>query len=436
MAKTMSKRSNRGGGSLFTPNNLSAAIRTGNAAYKAALSASRYIKNYTKTPPKGVKKNGGMPTPKNKRPYKGGRSYGKGSKPAASSKSAGFFPTGSTKFRSDPAAIYMKKGVVRTTEKNDIVTGDQSVYIGHSTKVAHEELKLISLALAKHLLRKDGLLTTSMAQPINMNVPFRVIMVYYEDSTTTAQLSSTLAFSGTATPEDVGDSIYEFFNQRMDNGEAEFSGVSMNLEKEYSDLTFVTSTRVDLTCCYVNTWAKSDLKIQNRTTNDAEERTDVVDNVPLYGKTYSGKGAGVVLKGNRTTPYLPFIANEAHGAIVGSDGAQYLQDPPNGLSFMGVGFQGKAKLEPGEIKTSTLVSYMKNSLNKYLAKLNRVGTGWDNNLHRLYTDGKFKMMGLEKMIDVDAATNVVCAYEVNLKLGAYINESQNSITQPLFQTNP
>lgn len=349
-----------------------------------------------------------------------------------SSNSGGKVSAGTKTFKRDKAALFMKKGIVKTQEYSALVDEESCVWVGHSTRMPQEELKMMCYAIVKKLYSMDSQIVTNFDRVPNTAVDSRIYLRFYEDSSTTTVTETFYQIAAIDTLLAVGNALSGLIIAQFNSGKSQFQILSIELKKLIG-AAYVPFATIDISSSKVHFWCKSDLKVQNRTTNEVDKDADVVDNVPLYGKSYEGKGNGMVLKGQRGVSHKPFTANENRGYIEGVGSETATKEPPNGKAFMGVKKQGKLHFEPGQIKTSVLESEWSKSINAYIMECLRVGAGWQLQEYRLYSQGKFRVMALEKMINTNVLVEVSVGYEVNQKYGCWIEVGKNLVTQPLFQ---
>jgi len=350
--------------------------------------------------------------------------------------SGGKFSKGSKGFKTQKPAEYMRKGVLKTQEYTGTVSAADCCYLGHSTKMQQQELYMLSYAIIKHLYTSAGHAVTNFDEATPYQLPERISLYYYGNATTTTVSSTNIVVAAGDTFSVVGNALRDFFVGQFNSGVSALSMLRIVLAQNYDTAGVPTWSDVhslDLTSCKLHFYSKSTLKLQNRSTNQTDKDADNVDNIPLNGKSYNGKGNGAIIKGNRIAPYKPFIANEFSGVIEGIEDVGSLLEPPDGTQFQGVKKVGKVHLNPGEIKTSNLEGEWTISLNLWLSLAQRVGAGFELQLYRLHNKGEYWFSAFEKMINVDALVPIVIAWEVDSKLGCFINIKKHTTTAQLVQ---
>jgi len=177
--------------------------------------------------------------------------------------------------------------------------------------------------------------------------------------------------------------------------------------------------RVQIDCenLKVRIESKSALKIQNRSINSVgNDEEDDVDNVPLYGRSYSGKGTGTtIIGGGEQPPSGQSLFGDASTGMILLDGTANLREPMLPYAAIDAKRSAKAKLDPADIKTSVLTDKFTIGVNKLLTLMGNVsGTNPKSRI------GKFRVFAFEKMIEtvkVDAdVVPMTLAYEVNHRL--------------------
>jgi len=191
---------------------------------------------------------------------------------------------------------------------------------------------------------------------------------------------------------------------------------------------------------------KSTLKLQNRTAgSQGDTYTDIVDNQPIYGKFYEGNGLGSSIKPmtKLVTGVLPQytkmpLPSTQHGLILeGDEGRVLMREPPNPKLVTGCKTSGKAKLEPGEIKTSTISYDFGGSLDKLWSGLND-GFLFSTDVKVRGAPGKFKIFAFEKMIHSVALLEnnaIQIGYELNQDLACAVQTHFSTVTAPDFATS-
>lgn len=358
---------------------------------------------------------------------------------ASMSKSAGFIGRRRVARRTTRRRNEHKLGVTFTIEKGGIVDSavnngsspavpqsadfGNTVCVGHNTVPAYLTMQMAWRAIIKRLfiMLGDGDFSDFEATVPELNAGDQILLKYYANSETD---TLTDLYSGVI----VGlsyDGIAKYFCDQL----ATTAGDQVI---PYS-LSFIPTNSVPrqsrlyksilLSGCYLHFSFKSALKCQNRTVNTATGDEESVDNVPIYGRSYEGKGAGTgaITKDKRGTSFAAkeFTGDEESGTIAKVPSEKWYQEVPNQSQFLKVKKSFSAKLDPGQVKTSVLQHRLNISFVKLITLLNRYQFNGGQN-HLNHPLGMYRFMIFEKMLTAVQGTEVnsiKLAYEVNLSVG-------------------
>jgi len=334
-----------------------------------------------------------------------------------------------------PLPKIMKDGVQTCTEQGNVVTAPQAQYIGHATCPANIVKKALWRAIIKRLFTMAKKLNPKWdAQPQFIDITDTIQVLYKDSTDPAAPLTAVGVLVGTKTQEAIALEYATAFESASPL--LIFDYIAYKPRNDTPGAVYM-----NLQCCQVHISSLSQLKMQNRTvTVAADNEADDVNNVPLVGKSYEGKGTGTkFLTGQDGT--TPFVADNYYGVIVKGSNSNQLNEPPNARLFENVISSGKAHFEPGEIQTSTL---------KYEAEMtlqNFVQLAYDSILDGAMPTGRrykfkklglYRFFGLEKMITsigAVAENDVRIAYEHDLKYSMAIYPGVQKITTTLFDSN-
>jgi len=201
------------------------------------------------------------------------------------------------------------------------------------------------------------------------------------------------------------------------------------------------ATKLVLKDVILHFYSKSTLKVQNRTlTKSADNESDDVDNVPLYGKSYYGYGNGTGAI-NKNASYggnasRDFIGDEKYGTIAKVPQELWYQEPPGPEVFEKVKSFGKVMLVPGDIKTSTLTTRKNITLQQFARQIFTREVAPAANAHHRHYMGTYRFMIIEKMINAvvgSAENEIALAYETNLNIGCYATIKKSTFTSNLVE---
>lgn len=372
-------------------------------------------------------------TPRPYQPFSAGKVRPRRNAAMTRSKSAGFFKKGTRK-AANKRYNYAKFGFNKTLEAGGLSTTlNQCYYIGHGTMPQEEVAEGISYAIIKRLLYRLNKLKSDWNETLDFPAGAIVQIIWKPDYQNPGTLADTLT-TGAVTANALAAALRNFICYTLFNtgADPDFIGNQGRLMRiiytpaaGYTETLLLENSKIRFT-------VKSTMKIQNRTRDsDGGESTDVVDNAPLYGKSYTGKGTGTSFAGAVNNPDL--VIDSAYGLIDQQAATNSTFEPPIGKLFQDVKTVGKAHLDPGEIKTSVLNSSGTMFLNTIL---HMIGSA-DINSAKKYKSkfGAFRFFALEKMIDAigtDLAKRIDIAYEHNLNQNYMLLPGTELLTTSVF----
>lgn len=375
----------------------------------------------------------------------GRRNYG-----AAHSKSGGFIKGGRrVKYRTTKQ-VSNNLGTVEVIEKGGVIdagisssSAGNTVAVGHCnmpTQLAH---KVFWRAIVKKLLismKMDVSDFEAVLQQLYTGDRFRVTYRVSADSAVGSTDYTLLGTSGgvtTDTPESVSSAFLSLFSASADLQDLEFT------QFEYIPFSSLTVIKVNMAGCIIDLrnatftfFAKSSLKVQNRSVSSTNTDDNAVDNVPLYGKTYGGRGSGtssITRDSAYSVASYGFWCDDTTGTLAKVPTEKWFQEVPQPNHFRHVSYSGKIHLDPGHIKTSVLDGKVTISLNKVYKLLFNQPSG-STRAHEKAVLGKFRFMMLEKMINSvggTAANSIKLAFENNIRAGGYITTKRSYGTAQL-----
>lgn len=314
-----------------------------------------------------------------------------------------------------------RTGVQLNSEIGFVATATEVINVGHCTHPEDYVFYAISMALVKYMFSKHnyqcgGDLTAQLSvvgsNGYSVGDVFRVFIK--DDTAGTNSITTILTVAAGST---VGDLVT--------NLKTTLIGIYGNENTRLTSFGFIPATtappntgmgkdRLDLNLsgAKFKIRAKSSLKLQNRSILSGDTSIDDVDNQPLHGKFYECKGTYLR---SRKVDGLRFCASRLHGHIaygINRGGTWEIREPPEVSYFNNVKRSGKAKIDPGELKTSVLDHTESCSIDK-LHRYCEVGVGALSST----TGGKLRMFALEKMLDAESvAQNLTIACELDYKI--------------------
>lgn len=329
-----------------------------------------------------------------------------------------------------PLSQMMKDGVQVCLEAGLVVNTSSCQYIGHACCPNAVVKKGFWRALMKLLLRRANKLNPDWnGVPADVAVGDQFTVEYRGNMDSgTGLLQSIVAYAAGNTQENLA-------NQWATNFEGFSSQFTINRILYRPNASHIGSTVIYLNNAHIDVDAYSQFKMQNQTVTIAtDNESDDVTNCPLTGKSYEGRGTGTKYILDSVTTVVPFICDPQYGVISKAGTTNDLAEPPSGKLFQQVTKSGKAHLDPGEIKTSTIKYRKRLPLQTFISLV------WDfqndtGPKYKLKYLGEFKFYGFEKQIDTLASTaenNIKIAYEHDLKFACRIIPHAETVTTQLY----
>lgn len=331
---------------------------------------------------------------------------------AGTSKSVGKFRRGKSvkKYNRRAVVSSAKGGMNLTIETRGTHTGVDTVTIGHATYPRYQVYESALVAMMVKLFDDMGVQFDGEATQLMPLSDGDQIEVGYKINSTSGTVSATF------TTAVGGNTLYDFvawfvaaarpwYNQS--DYEFQWIRASRALAKD--------AFQLNLQKLLIQTTVKTSLKIQNRSLGEIVGETgdaSAVDNVPLYGKSYSGRGNGLNRRNDASAVAL--VGDQQYGLI---KPAQWIQEPPQPREFTNVKYVGKAHLDPGYIKTSVLQDTFRKYFNTIFKDLYPNQTSATSLVQqKLKPQGSYRVFVVEKMIDSGSAAGISIAYENNMEL--------------------
>lgn len=343
---------------------------------------------------------------------------------------------------------FNKYGVVRSYETGGVINGGANTSgAGNTVAVGHNNIPCASILLCawesiiKRMMIRIGYSDLSDLQEalIGFSATDSVVVEYRVNNDTNI-FTRTYIFGASETVSSIAGAFWAYFS----------SATGADTTLQFKSIRFVPvpsttqwgAVRMNLTGCMVTFFGKSALKVQNRSVNTAGGDEEAVDNAPLQGKAYYGKGSGAVpytkdVKG--LVAAAGFFGNDKNGSIAKVPTESWYQEPPTAKHFANVKLFGKVLLEAGHIKTSVLYSEHNVPLDNLYRLLTSFRT--DNNTnwtacHTKHSVGHFRFMLLEKMINSSVGTTanaINVGFEVNLRHGAFVTLKNNTMSADILE---
>lgn len=363
---------------------------------------------------------------------------------AASSKSAGFIST-RQRVKTRGRARATQLGVVDVIETGGVLdAGANTASAGNTVAVGHCQFpqglahKIFWRAMIKKLAVACKMNVYNFEAPVTYNVGAQ-FQVFYRKDPLSAYTSHTYVTTATAVSlETIAMDFFNHFDNLDNAADLEFLQLSF-FDKivAVGQMSNYSNGTIFLQNASFVLFSKSTLKVQNRTIGTTGGDEDSVDNVPLYGKAFYGKGSGTsgitvdnTYSGGAATG---FWCDALTGTMAKVPTEKWYQEVPQASHFRQVIGTGKVHLDPGHIKTSVLDGKVTISLNKLYRLLFRTEDVGSTS-HAKAILGRFRFMMLEKMLNSvvgDANNSIKCAFEHNIRMGGYIKLRRDTETAQL-----
>lgn len=345
-------------------------------------------------------------------------------------------------------AKYTKNGAVTTREVGTSVTTtvtSSPVYVGHGTHANTGSIsKLFFLCLVRELFERAGLEFVDFEAVIAPNMTIRVeyLASASDQSTKTTFTTTTNGKSATTIASDLQTAWEAIWGT--------FAGINNTyMTCAYMDIGTLTTqanhVHIDLRAINVEIFCKSDLKIQNRTNASGVDEdinsSENVANQPLFGKSYFGKGSGLLPKvqTNASFPALNVSTGTNFAGLLAYSppsglATTHLGEPPLPTLFTPKPKCSSASLLPGQIKYSSLTAVYRVKQKEMWSTIILADGGLG--IAQKATDkyGKYHIMALEKTICVaDSDSKPVVGVELNQRMGMKFNKLRKQHVAEVFQ---
>lgn len=316
---------------------------------------------------------------------------------------------------------YAKYGAISTLEITGAVTDGDCVYLGHSSLVPTESMRIVLYALVRKLYKVAiGYEADNMKSIIpyksgaSQNSGGHTLYLKLQNNDNGSKTQQTFVIGSGKTLVDVGDQLFEYFKTFSADYAATKQLKLLWLEL-VDDLSLDVRAHIDLSTLYVDLYTKSDLKIQNCTIPSATAvETDNINNVPLVGRSYSMNhfnprtsedDAWAFNAVNQDTGMLLIRANEFPGQ-------QYetWKEPPPSKSFVNCVASSVVRLEPGTIKNHISSTRKRMQFERFLLAISFRENFVQNRSVKI---GSHDLMALERLLAREGDLPIRVQYECN-----------------------
>lgn len=324
-------------------------------------------------------------------------------------------------------------GTLRVIERTATVTDDRCVYLSHCTFPPTEIAKQIIYVLVKRLANNCGVVFSSFDDPSSQYFATgNSVSISYKPNITSAPISlGYTVLAGDLTYRNVAEGLWTIVFNSLINSSTGFTSQSIMNAAIHTSSAAIVVSRVNLMDAAVSVYSKSSLKMQNRSVSvAADNESDDINNVPLTGRGYEGRGNGFVTRDNNLI-LAPCTLDYAWNQV-GAGSTVNLQEPPQVFHLQYAKGMKKANIQPGRIKTSILTNKQYMNLNRFFALVNGlyISATDTNQYHGI---GRVRMYALERAIarmGSDSSPAITINAEHDIKMWIDVKTKRGIYTGP------
>lgn len=324
---------------------------------------------------------------------------------------------------------YSILGAEYSTETAGEATSSEQLYIGHANMPKKVVVKLLWSSVIKKLFSMVGNLTSDLSIALPFVVNGDTIRIQQKGSPTGnwANADYTIATIGTNSVKGIID---YFVNLYVTSDVATTFQIN-NIQFIPAASSVLKYTRLALNSAKFRVKSTCYLTLQNRSFNSVggDPEAQDLNNCVLRGKVYEGYGSGSSVGSDSVTTHISATYANSSGLISFEQTQNPENELPPGFYFTDARKEGNFIINPGEYKQSVLKDSFVVTFNKFLRYA--IGTG---NSQQPMTIGKFKIIALEKMIDIFIDQSVKVAYECQMSIGAYMIPGYQNLSMPIAVT--
>lgn len=346
---------------------------------------------------------------------------------------------------------FARNGAISTVEVSGLVSDPDCIYVGHASHIPLETLRVTVYALVRRLYFEA---IGFEADNMKSTIPYKTtagaqnsgghdITVKYVVASTGVKSQSVWNIVDGKSIVDVGDVLLNDLFNVYSNQNDQWKETQLLWIDLTDTATGITRAHLDLTALMVDVYTKSELKMQNVTIPAVgADQEDNVANVPLVGRHYAFKNAYPSLSDD-DMQMLNFIdQNNGMCSLRAQQfvGSQYetWKEPPPSKAFTNCKSSAKIRLEPGTIKSSTLIT-RKRMLFTSLLKAMSIKLAVSGAVRVKF--GTSEVLALERLLQKSGDLNIKCNFEKNVFTGASVTvRNKRAIMQKVtfstYNNNP
>ncbi len=337
---------------------------------------------------------------------------------------------------------FMKAGISGTLETNgSFSTTSQVTCLTVASKSQTELQNELCYCIIKKIALKAGLQVHDVGKQLVFDAT-HVVNAHYRTSQAVATVVDNIKASGT---DNTIAGVASALKTSLDSRGTGDMMIGISIENVISvdaiNYNIVNKKYIDLERASYLVHDKTTIKIQNRTTAgigaEQNDNRNAVDAVPVHGKILEGNGRNPVFSaagyGASSGQEVDFEMNENSGlSLFQSTVDSVIREPPTAKMIKSSYKESKLHLDPGQIKTYTLLS----SRRVTQATILRIAFTSHARENSPIKDNdrttKYVQFWFEKMINTDGDNPVEIAYEVNRNLSISCTPKTNRVTAPYF----
>jgi len=342
---------------------------------------------------------------------------------------------------------FAEKGFLNTIEVSGTVTDPDCVYLLHVAADPYLIIGHAVEALVRKLFAKGGAVVNSVTEEVGISSPIdsaawviKLVSCQRGNPTPIVWETKTFTTTNNQSIRDIATPMLTHFMQ-YSTGYTTVPGTGNNantfepmflqlysVDYAVSGNTDRIIANIDLRNESIVYYSKSTMKIQNRS-KAADGGVDAtnVNNNPLVGRSYTFSGTPNPRQmGAYPLGRIPITRGvglvRASDLVVTTGGPAY-KEPPKSSAFTNCKSTSKVRLDPGDVKTSTVSVTGEKNFMKWLKAIRLSygpqGIGADGNYYSTYSIFKSQMFAFEDLINVNLTELISCAYEVNRESGIF-----------------
>jgi len=328
-------------------------------------------------------------------------------------------------YRKSPAVkgenYYSKHGATSTLETIGAASDPDVVYIGHTAHSSYEALLLTGCSILRNLYKEAvGYETRDLNE--KLPVPTSHIVIKLVNTQTNVVITNDVYTNADSTLWTLAGSDHIFGElARFSEGGAGYNDLRFEdiCLYEWDSPAHRLMARLDLSHASVDMYAKSELKIQNRSnSNPADNENTDINAVPLVGRQYTlpgcapnVKGVGAINTWDQSLGMTIARSQESQMNVA-------LREPPPSAVFRGCTGSSKVRLEPGAVKSDWVIQRLTLPLEKFLR---RAAWNADDSVQSIKsTLSGNSLIALEKVIGVFGSPAITLQYECNFWCGIVV----------------